>query len=120
MKGSPVLSPKVGAKEEDTARQYLMKKRSPTKVIESGESAGVNTSVNYQPSSVKGEREQYGKNDRSNRFELLLKNHAKCSTLNQMVLDLFKLDQNKCTYIAYYLLKSIEKELNSLTDSLKK
>jgi len=121
MKVSPVLSPKVGAKEEDTARQYLMKKRSPTKVIESGESAtGVNTSVNYQPSSIKGEREQYGKNDRSNRFELLLKNHAKCSTLNQMVLDLFKLDQNKCTYIAYYLLKSIEKELNSLTDSLKK
>lgn len=30
-----------------------MKKRSPTKVME-GESSGVNTSVNYQPSSVKG------------------------------------------------------------------
>ena len=37
-----------------------------------------------------------------------------------MVLDLFKLDQNKCTYIAYYLLKSIEKELNVLMDSFKK
>ena len=36
------------------------------------------------------------------------------------MLDLFKLDQSKCTYIAYYLLKSIEKELNALTDSLKK
>ena len=107
MKVSPVLSPKVGTKEEDTARQYLMKKRSPTKVMEGGEGASVNTSINYQPSSVKGH--QYGKNDRSNRFELLLKNHAKCSTLNQMVLDLFKLDQAKCTYIAYYLLKSIEK-----------
>jgi hypothetical protein len=37
-----------------------------------------------------------------------------------MVLDLFKLDQSKCTYIAYYLLKSIEKELSALTDSLRK
>ena len=67
----------------------------------------MNTSINY-----KGE--QYGKNDRSNRFELLLKNHSKCSTLNQMVLDMFRLDQNKCVYIAYYLLKSIEKELGAL------
>ena len=54
MKGNPVLSPKVGTKEEETARQYLMKKRSPTKVMESGETTGVNTSVNYQPASMKG------------------------------------------------------------------
>lgn len=74
----------------------------------------MNTSINYKG----GDR--YGGNDRSNRFELLLKNHGKCSTLNQMVLDMFKLEQNKCVYIAYYLLKSIEKELTALGDSLKK
>jgi len=37
-----------------------------------------------------------------------------------MVLDMFKLEQNKCIYIAYYLLKSIEKELAALNESLKK
>ena len=108
---SPLLSPKMNkldSKDED-ARQYLMKKRSPTKMYDDNKepSAGVNTSINY-----KGDH--YSKNDRSNRFELLLKNHAKCSTLNQMVLDMFKLEQNKCIYIAYYLLKSIEKELAAL------
>ena len=35
-------------------------------------------------------------------------------------LFLNKLDQTKCSYIAYYLLKSIEKELNDLSDSLNK
>jgi hypothetical protein len=123
MKGSPILSPKMGkgdSREEEVSRQqYLMKKRSPTKPFEEKEVGGVNTSVNYQPNNLlKGE--QFGKNDRSNRFELLLKNHAKCSTLNQMVLDMFRFDQNRCVYIAYYLLKSIEKELHSLAESLKK
>lgn len=92
-----------------------MKKRSPTKVFEEGskEVSGINTSVNYQ-------KNEYARNDRSNRFELLLKNHAKCSTLNQMVLDMLRIDQNRCIYIAYYLFKNIEKELNGLSDSLKK
>lgn len=37
-----------------------------------------------------------------------------------MVLDMLKTDQNRCVYIAYYLFKNIEKELNALADSLKK
>lgn len=90
-----------------------MKKRSPGKVIDEKEGGSMNTSINYQPNNLlKGD--QFGKSDRNNRFELLLKNHAKCSTLNQMVLDTFKLDQPKSIYISYYLFKSIEKELNSL------
>jgi hypothetical protein len=50
----------------------------------------------------------------------LLKNHAKCSTLNQMILDMFKLDQSRSIYISFYLFKSIEKEVNALFESLKK
>ena len=50
----------------------------------------------------------------------MLKNHSKCSTINQMILDLFRLEQPKGIYISYYLFKSIEKELNSISDSLKK
>jgi hypothetical protein len=53
-------------------------------------------------------------------MELLLKNHAKCSTLNQMILDMFRLEQSKSVYIAHYLFKGIEKEINSLFESLKK
>jgi hypothetical protein len=53
-------------------------------------------------------------------FDLLLKNHGKCTTLNQMILDLFRLDQPKSLYISYYLYKSIEKEITSLGESLKK
>ena len=53
-------------------------------------------------------------------MELLLKNHAKCSTLNQMALDMFRLEQDRSVYIAYYLFKSIEKELNGLSESLRK
>ncbi len=37
-----------------------------------------------------------------------------------MILDLFKLEQPKSLYISYYLFKNIEKELYSLSDSLKK
>ena len=37
-----------------------------------------------------------------------------------MVLDMFKLDQGKSVYIAFFLFKSIEKELNSLSESLRK
>lgn len=37
-----------------------------------------------------------------------------------MILDLFKLEQPKNLYISYYLFKNIEKELYSLSDSLKK
>lgn len=33
---------------------------------------------------------------------------------------MLKADQNKCIYIAYYLFKNIEKELNGLSESLKK
>ena len=64
---SPLLSPKVNkmdsfsARDEEVSRQYLMKKRSPTKVYDEKETSGVNTSINY-----KGE--QFSKNDRSNRF----------------------------------------------------
>jgi len=53
LKGSPILSPKItktDSKDED-GRQYLMKKRSPTKVFEEGttkEIGNINTSVNYQ------------------------------------------------------------------------
>ena len=75
----------------------------------------MNTSVGYGERNRLDKNEQYAKNDRNNRFELLLKNHAKCSTLNQMILDMFKLDQGKSVYIAFFLFKSIEKELNSLT-----
>ena len=66
VKGSPMLSPKVtktDSKDEE-GRQYLMKKRSPTKVFEEGttkEASGINTSVNYQ-------KNEYARNDRSNRF----------------------------------------------------
>jgi|JI9StandDraft_1071089.scaffolds.fasta_scaffold77068_2 hypothetical protein len=63
-----MMSPKVtktDSKEED-GRQYLMKKRSPTKVFEEATTketppSGVNTSVNYQ-------KNEYARNDRSNRF----------------------------------------------------
>ena len=61
-----MLSPKVtktDSKDEE-GRQYLMKKRSPTKVFEEGttkEASGINTSVNYQ-------KNEYARNDRSNRF----------------------------------------------------
>ena len=123
MKNSPLLSPKVvkqdSTKEEDN-RQYLMKKKSPLKAFEEKEpSANINASINYNQNNLM-KNEQYAKNDRSNRFELLLKNHAKCSTLNQMILDMFKLDQSKSIYISYYLFKSIEKEVNALFESLKK
>ena len=33
---------------------------------------------------------------------------------------MLKTDQHRCVYIAYYLFKNIEKELNALADSLKK
>ena len=49
-KGSPLLSPKlnkIDPKEEDS-RQYLMKKRSPTKMYEDKDTPGVNTSINYK------------------------------------------------------------------------
>lgn len=95
-----------------------MKKRSPTKVFDEKETSGINTSINYNQNNQKNE--QYAKNDRSNRLELLLKNHAKCVTLNQMILDMFRLEQPKCVYISYYLFKSIEKELGALADSLRK
>lgn len=50
----------------------------------------------------------------------MLKNHAKCVTLNQMILDMFRLEQQKCVYIAFYLFKNIEKELGTLAESLRK
>ena len=37
-----------------------------------------------------------------------------------MLLEMLKTDQHRCVYIAYYLFKNIEKELNALADSLKK
>jgi len=37
-----------------------------------------------------------------------------------MILDVFKLEQTKNIYIAYFLFKNIEKEMNALYDSLKK
>lgn len=37
-----------------------------------------------------------------------------------MILDMMRMDQNKSIYIAYYLFKSIEKEINGLFESLKK
>lgn len=84
-----------------------MKKKSPVKAFDEKEpSANINTSINYNQNALL-KNEQYAKNDRSNRFELLLKNHAKCSTLNQMILDVFKLEQGKSLYIAYFLFKSI-------------
>ena len=86
-----------------------MKKRSPLKAFDEKEPAGnINTSINYNQNNLL-KNEQYAKNDRSNRFELLLKNHAKCSTLNQMILDMMRLEHGKSIYIAYYLFKSIEK-----------
>lgn len=97
-----------------------MKKRSPLKAFDEKEAtANINTSINYNQNALL-KNEQYAKNDRSNRFDLLLKNHAKCSTLNQMILDMMKLEHSKGIYIAYYLFKSIEKEINGLFESLKK
>jgi len=124
---SPLLSPKPG--KESTAednRNYLMKKKSPVKMDEVPTGAntpvngnsGINTSINYTNNLIKNE--QYAKNDRNNRVELLLKNHAKCSTLNQMILDIFRFEHPRSLYIAYYLFKNIEKEIASLSDSLKK
>lgn len=37
-----------------------------------------------------------------------------------MILDVFKLEQSKSIYIAFFLFKSIEKEMNALFESLKK
>lgn len=51
---------------------------------------------------------------------MLLKNHAKCVTLNQMILDMFRLEQQKSVYIAYFIFKNIEKELGALSESLRK
>ena len=87
-----------------------MKKKSPFKTEDINGSHS-NASVNY----VNKNDNTYSKNERSNRFDLLLKNHGKCSTLNQMVIDLFKLDLPKSLYISYYLFKNIEKEVNSLS-----
>jgi len=112
--GSPILSPKP-MKEGEDARTYLMKKKSPLKADDG--SSGNNASINYTSYS---KNDHYSKNDRTNRFDLLLKNHGKCTTLNQMILDLFRLDQPKSLYISYYLYRSIEKEITSLSDSLKK
>ena len=81
-----------------------MKKKSPLKA---DDVAGNNASIGYNNGYVKSEH--FTKNDRSNRFDLLLKNHGKCSTINQMILDLFRLDQPRSIYISYYLYKSIEK-----------
>jgi hypothetical protein len=102
-------------KEGEDARTYLMKKKSPLKVDDG--SNGNNASINYTSYS---KNEHYSKNDRTNRFDLLLKNHGKCTTLNQMILDLFRLDQPKNLYISYFLYKSIEKEITLLGESLKK
>ena len=98
-----------------------MKKKSPLKAFDEKEppAANINASINYNQNNLM-KNEQYAKNDRSNRLELLLKNHAKCSTLNQMILDMFKLEQSKSIYISFYLFKSIEKETNALFESLKK
>jgi len=60
----------------------------PSSTPSSGNS-GINASINYGNNILKN-NEQYVKNDRNNRVELLLKNHAKCSTLNQMILDVFR------------------------------
>ena len=80
-------------------RQYLMKKKaptSPTKAIdEKGQIVSNNTSITYGQSNNLLKNQQYAKNDRSNRFELLLKNHYKCSVLNQMILDMLKLEQQR-------------------------
>ena len=89
-----------------------MKKKSPFKTEDVNGSH--NGSVNFS------KNETYSKNDRSNRFDLFLKNHGKCSTLNQMILDLFRLDQPRSLYISYFLFKNIEKEINILSESLKK
>lgn len=86
-----------------------MKKKSPLKAFDEKEpTANINASINYNQNNLL-KNEQYAKNDRSNRFELLLKNHAKCSTLNQMIIDMFKLDQGRSIYISFYLYKNIEK-----------
>ena len=71
-------------------------KKSPLKVFDEKDSltttqntANNNTSISYNNNNNKNQ--PYGKNDRTNRLELLLKNHAKCSTINQMILDILKL-----------------------------
>mgnify|MGYP000347891442 CR=1 FL=1 len=101
---STLLSPKP-LKEGDDARSYLMKKKSPYKTDDANSSHSQNANSSY----TTYKNEAFSKNDRSNRFDLLLKNHAKCSTLNQMILDLFRIDQPKSLYVAFYLFKSIEK-----------
>lgn len=116
MKGSPLLSPKMPKTDvkQEQSRLFLMKKRSPTKVFDEKDMPGINNSVNYN------QKNEYAKNDRNNRLQLLIKNHAKCVTLNQMMLDMFRLEQQKSVYVAYFIFKNIEKELGALSESLRK
>jgi hypothetical protein len=65
-----------------------MMKKSPIKDFgERGEyTMGVsNTNTFIQVNNLQ-KNEQYAKNDRSNRLDIMLKNHSKCSILNQMVI----------------------------------
>jgi hypothetical protein len=125
IKNSPIISPKItkadSNNKEEESRQYLMKKKSPMKAFDDKPevAANSNTSVNYTGSNLL-KNEQYAKNDRNNRLDLLLKNHAKLAILNQMILDMFKIDHQRSVYMAYYLFKGIEKETSVLSDSLKK
>lgn len=125
MKNSPIISPKItkadSNNKEEESRQYLMKKKSPMKAFDDKPevAANSNTSVNYTGSNLL-KNEQYAKNDRNNRLDLLLKNHAKLAILNQMILDMFKIDHQRSVYMAYYLFKGIEKETSVLSESLKK
>ena len=70
MKGSPLLSPKVGRESEEDPRFNLMKKKSPSKAYDDKETAkdsnsNSNSNVNSNNSSM---TYQYGKNDKNNRM----------------------------------------------------
>lgn len=100
-----------------------MKKKSPFKVEEIGGNVGFTTynnslannnnnsltSNNNSLTNNNNNKNEQFKNDRNNRLELLLKNHGKCSTVNQMILDLFKQQQAKYLPVSYFLFKTIEK-----------
>jgi hypothetical protein len=60
--------------------------------------------------------------DRPGRLEMLIKNHGKLVSINQIALDCIKLERerNGTLPISYLLFKSIEKEMHIISEGLKK
>lgn len=69
-----------------------------------------------------GRNELFVKNDRPGRLEMLLKNHGKLVSVNQIALDCLRLEREKngSLPVSYLLFKNIEKELNIIGEGLRK